>query len=51
MTIRVGGMSESIEITGKSKDELLDYVKWAVICQGFSWSAEMEEIFRSELAK
>lgn len=51
ITIKADNYTESIEIEGKSGEELYDAVKWGIIGAGFQWTNAMAQLVRSELNK
>lgn len=51
ITISAGNQRESIEVTGKTDPELMEAVRYAVICQDFEWTPAIEELVRTELKK
>lgn len=51
ITISANNYRESIEVEGKSENELFECARYAIICAGFDFSADTERLLRSELGR
>jgi len=51
ITVAANNYRESFEIAGKSEEELLEAVKFALIMAHFSWTDQIAGLVREELEK
>lgn len=49
LTVRANQYVENISIEDKSEEEILEGVRYALICAHFSWNSEIRDLVRREL--